>query len=419
MSRFDSFAWNLGLAQGRSAWLAWRTIRRYRARTILAAIGVALISALLFDMLLLSHGLVDSFADLLNRIGYDVRVLSTEGLPLSRTPIPNASALADAIAKLPEVESVGRLRIQRATALHPGGGEDVDVVLVGTTQTGSRAAWTITSGADLPAQPSEAEACPVLITRNLAALWSVAPGATLSVRATVPGVPSALPAVNCRVVGIANSLFAASNEYDVLTTIGGMKTINGGAIDDDADLVLVASRASAGPAAAVRAIAALRPDLHVYSNVDVVEQFNRNGFAYFRQISIVLSSMTFVFAFLLVGTLLTVSTNQRLGEIAALRALGIGRRRIAAMLLWESALIVGAGGVIALPLGGAIAYGLDGILRQMPGVPESLHFFVFTQSALAIHLLLLSFTAVVAASYPIWLAATLPIASTLRREVVG
>jgi putative ABC transport system permease protein len=183
--------------------------------------------------------------------------------------------------------------------------------------------------------------------------------------------------------------------------------------------VLVASRASAGPAAAVRAIAALRPDLHVYSNVDVVEQFNRNGFAYFRQISIVLSSMTFVFAFLLVGTLLTVSTNQRLGEIAALRALGIGRRRIAAMLLWESALIVGAGGLIALPLGGAIAYGLDGILRQMPGVPESLHFFVFTQSALAIHLLLLSFTAVVAASYPIWLAATLPIASTLRREVVG
>jgi putative ABC transport system permease protein len=129
--------------------------------------------------------------------------------------------------------------------------------------------------------------------------------------------------------------------------------------------------------------------------------------------------MTFVFAFLLVGTLLTVSTNQRLGEIAALRALGIARRRIAAMLLWESALVVGTGGLLAVPLGGAIAYGLDRILRQMPGVPESLHFFVFTPNALVVHLLLLSVTALVAAGYPIWLTATLPIASTLRHEVVG
>lgn len=402
----------------RSAWLAWRTARRYRARTILAAIGVALISALLFDMLLLSHGLVDSFADLLNRIGYDVRVLSTEGLPLSRVPIPNASALADAIARLPEVDAVGRLRVQRAAASHPGQ-SDQDVVLIGTTQTGSRAAWTVTAGADLPGRSQSAESCPVLVTRNLAALWSLAPRDTMTVRATLPGTQSALPAVTCRIVGIANSLFAAANEYDVLTTLEGMRAINGGTIADDADLMLVASKPSVGSAAAVRAIAALRPDLHVYSNEDVVEQFNRNGFAYFRQISIVLSSMTFVFAFLLVGTLLTVSTNQRLGEIAALRALGIARRRIAAMLLWESALIVGAGGALALPLGGVIAYGLDRILRQMPGVPESLHFFVFTPNAVVVHLLLLSFTALVAAAYPIWLTATLPIASTLRREVVG
>jgi ABC-type lipoprotein release transport system permease subunit len=292
-------------------------------------------------------------------------------------------------------------------------------VLVGTTQNGSRAAWTVTAGRDLPPHPQSSDRCPVLITRNLAGLWSLAPNATLSIRATIAGAPSALPAVTCHIVGIANSLFAAANEYDVLTTLEGMRAINGGSVADDADLVLVASKPSAGPAATVRAIAALRPDLHVYSNDDVVEQFNRNGFAYFRQISIVLSSMTFVFAFLLVGTLLTVSTNQRLGEIAALRALGIARRRIAAMLLWESALIVGSGGLLAVPLGGAIAFGLDRILRQMPGVPESLHFFVFTPNALVVHLLLLTVTAIVAAGYPIWLTTTLPIASTLRHEVVG
>jgi hypothetical protein len=36
-----------------------------------------------------------------------------------------------------------------------------------------------------------------------------------------------------------------------------------------------------------------------------------------------------------------------------------------------------------------------------------------------IHIVLLVFTAVAAAAYPIWLTARLPIAATLRREVVG
>ena len=51
------------------------------------------------------------------------------------------------------------------------------------------------------------------------------------------------------------------------------------------------------------------------------------------------------------------SVNQRLGEIAALRALGIARRAHRRDVLWESALLVGVGGVLALPLGGALAAG--------------------------------------------------------------
>ena len=52
------------------------------------------------------------------------------------------------------------------------------------------------------------------------------------------------------------------------------------------------------------------------------------------------------------------------------------------MLLWESALLVGAGGLLALPLGEALAIVLDRILRQMPDLPEQLHFFVFEPRAL-------------------------------------
>jgi putative ABC transport system permease protein len=157
----------------------------------------------------------------------------------------------------------------------------------------------------------------------------------------------------------------------------------------------------------------------VFSNDQVISSVNRNGFAYFRQISIVLSSTTAAFTFLLVATLLTVSVNQRLGEVAALRALGMARRKIAVTLLWESALLVGVGGVLSLPLGELLAVGLDRILRRMPGLPEGLHFFVFEPRALVWHAVLLAATAVAAALYPMWLAVTLPIAQTLRQEIVS
>jgi putative ABC transport system permease protein len=188
---------------------------------------------------------------------------------------------------------------------------------------------------------------------------------------------------------------------------------------DEADVLLVLSRPSAGAVAAAAAVGALRPDLRAMSNDQIVGLFNQNGFTYFRQISFVLSSITLGFAFLLVATLLSVSVNQRLHEVAALRALGIRRRRIAASLVWESAWLVGIGSALSLPVGGALAVGLDSILRRMPGLPQRLHFFVFEPGAVVLHIGLLALTAAFAALYPVWIATRLPIAATLRRETVS
>ena len=74
-----------------------------------------------------------------------------------------------------------------------------------------------------------------------------------------------------------------------------------------------------------------------------MDRFESTDFSYFRQISFALATITLCFAFLLIATLLTVSVNQRLAEIATLRALGFPRRRVAADLLWESALLIGTG----------------------------------------------------------------------------
>ena len=62
---------------------------------------------------------------------------------------------------------------------------------------------------------------------------------------------------------------------------------------------------------------------------------------------------------------------------------------------------------------------IDRILKAMPGIPVSMHFFVFEPRALATHAALLVITALLASAYPMWLVARLPIAATLRDEVVG
>jgi putative ABC transport system permease protein len=186
---------------------------------------------------------------------------------------------------------------------------------------------------------------------------------------------------------------------------------------DEIDLLLVTS--TGDPEGTAAAIRAARPAMNAMTNDEVVGRLQQAGFSYFRQISSVLTAVTVSFAVLLITVLLTVSVNQRLGEIAALRALGFSRSRVVKDVLSESALIVGTGGLLSLPLGFLLATGLDHILRGMPGIPSQLHFFVFERDALTTHIGLLVATALIAALYPMRLVSKLPIAATLRDEVIG
>jgi putative ABC transport system permease protein len=258
-----------------------------------------------------------------------------------------------------------------------------------------------------------------VVNRNLAEDLDLAVGALLPLRGECTNGPAALPLVDFRVVGIAEFRFDSHGWRSAATTLEGRARACGDDFIDTADLVLVVSSPQHGPEAAAEAIRAVRPGLWVYTNEQFLQRFQQTDFSYFRQISFALSCVTLFFAFLLIATLLTVSVNQRLGEVAALRALGFSRRRVVTDLLWESAILVGVGGALALPLGGLLAWGLDGILRGIPGLPASLHFFVFDPRALLLHAVLLSGAALAAAAYPVWIVARLPIAATLRREVVS
>ena len=78
-----------------------------------------------------------------------------------------------------------------------------------------------------------------------------------------------------------------------------------------------------------------------------------------------------------------------------------------------------AGGVLALPLGGWLALWLDEILSGIPGFPERLRFFVLEPRTVLIYSVLLLVTGSLSASYPVYLAARLPITATLRKETVS
>jgi putative ABC transport system permease protein len=398
--------------------LAWRTVTAKPVRAALAVIGVTVIGALLFDMLLLSRGLLVSFRDLLDRAGYDVRVVATDALPTLRVPIPRVASLVSEISKLAEVQEVAFARRDRVLAMVTGR-QAIVVTLVTVSAGADLRAWRLTAGERLSAARTTAGEAPLVVSQRMADGLRAPVGSTLRLRAALRDGFSAAPAVTFRVVGIAEFELEPDGGPVAATTIPAFEQVLAKGVRDDADVILVASRPEFGAAAAAGAIANLRPDVRAFSNAQMVAQFNQNGFAYFRQISFVLSTITLGFAFLLIATLLSVSVNQRLHEVAALRALGFPERRIAATLIWESVWLVGAGGLLSLPVGGLLAAWLDRILRSMPGFPDRLHFFVLEPVAVMLHLGLLATTAVGAAVYPVWVATRLPIAATLRRETLS
>ena len=87
----------------RALHFAWRNSVRQPGRTVLGVLGVAAVGALLFDMLLLSHGLVLSFRDLLDRAPENANPKARK-----RSCPPPAASNGDTVG------SVGKIEIRRS-----------------------------------------------------------------------------------------------------------------------------------------------------------------------------------------------------------------------------------------------------------------------------------------------------------------
>ena len=215
--------------------------------------------------------------------------------------------------------------------------------------------------------------------------------------------------------GIVRWLYDYRGQPSVGTVLPVMQRLAGESAEDRASLLL----AKAADDAIVPAVAArLRtrfPHLEVNSVADLVVAA-RQRLVYFTQLSFILGSMSLVVTVLLIATLLTITVNERLGEIATLRAIGVSRRSIVRQVMAEGVALTVVGAVLGILLGLVTAEYLDTILTRFPGLPATFSFFVPRVETLSLAGIVLLATGSIAGLYPAWLAARAPIAATLRAE---
>ena len=392
--------------------LSWslKSLGRHPLRTALSVLGIAISAAMLLDMVMLSGGIETSFAEMLLAKGYQIRISPKGTLPFdTEATMGGAGKILANLRQDPAIESVAPIL---GTSLY-GRRDDSLVTLFGYgIQPEAQALYQVDQGADL----TPSDTLGVLLSPPAAALLEAGLGDSVNLVGRLdPQVAKA--AVNRRLIvrGIVRWVYDYRGQPSVGTALPVMQSLARQPAHDRASLLLVKVRDDrAAPAIAVRLQQEL-PQLQVYSVADLVSVFKRR-LVYFRQLSYILGTMSLIVTVLLITTLLTITVNERLGETATLRAIGIGRGTVVRQVLVEGIVLTVVGAALGGALGLVTARYLDSILTSFPGLPAAFSFFVPRRESLTTAGLVLLLTGALAGLYPAWLAARAPIAATLRSE---
>jgi len=176
---------------------------------------------------------------LIDAAGFDIRIIAAQGSLVHREPMADAASLAEAVARLPDVQRVTLVRTDSAQVLAPGRrGPGVRVSLVGTTGAAAAASvWTMVRGSSLPSAATPGEPTPIVVSPRIASELHLEPGSAVSLRLFMPGTASALPLVPARVVGIGAFAFEAAGDDTVATTVDGLAAARGTPADAAAEMV--------------------------------------------------------------------------------------------------------------------------------------------------------------------------------------
>jgi putative ABC transport system permease protein len=365
---------------------------------------------MLLDMVMLSGGIEKSFAELLLAKGYQIRLTPKGTLPF------DTEATLDRVGDIVE-------RLRRDTAIVSAGAVlgaslygwkgDSLVTLVGYgIQPEAQGIYQVQQGSDLTPH----DTLGVLLSTPVAGLLEARVGDTVSLVGRLdPQVATAAVSRQLVVRGIVRWVYDYRGQPSIGTILPVMQTLATGSPNDRASLLLVKVRDDAGVPAVAARLREEFPRLQVYSVADLV-RFFKQRLVYFRQLSYILATMSLIVTVLLITTLLTITVNERLGEIATLRAIGIARPAVMRQVFIEGTVLTVVGAALGIVLGLATARYLDGILTSFPGLPAAFSFFVPRRENLVTAALVILVTGSLAGLYPAWLAARAPIAATLRSE---
>ena len=391
--------------------LAWATLTRHRMRTLLATLGVAVSAAMLLDMVMLSTGMRASLEDLLLSRGFQLRLAPKGTLPFDTdATIPEASEVIRTLRTVPGVTTIspvlgGQVHVEGVQRTISATALGVDPAVQGD--------YEITNGRS-PSAPNE-----LVASADFLQVSGARVGDTLSVAA---GYDSQLRSFTGRrtmtLVGVAHFLYMAAEQRAVALPLETLQSMEGARARDRVSLFMIKAGENENVDTVLKRIETALPRVSALSTETAMRQLDAR-LSYFRQLAFILGAVSLGVGFLLVTTLVTVSVNERLGEIVVMRAIGVAKRRIVSQIVIEGIAIMVTGAICGLGLGLVTAKYLNSILAAFPGLPAAIDFFLFEPRAAWTALGLLTGAGILAGVYPSWRGASMPIATTLREEAVG
>jgi putative ABC transport system permease protein len=391
--------------------LAVLSLRRHPSRTLLAMLGVAVSAAMLLDMVMLATGMRESFASLLGRNGFTIRVSPRGTLPFdSEATIADAGRVASVLRGLEGVTAVSPVL---GSTIHVLGGASPVAAFALGIDPAVQGDYELLEGTN-PVAPNAIVASDALLSSVSARV-----GDTLDVAVGFdPQLQTYAGRRRLVVSGRARFLFLSATDRATALQLSTVQAMGGGARADRASLFMVRTAEGIDPELVRATIERSLPRVTALSTAAAVAEAE-NRLSYFRQLAFILGAVSLIVGFLLVSTIITVGVNERLGEIAVMRAIGVSRAHVVQQIVIEGIglSVIGAGA--GLLLGLVTARYLNSILQGFPGLPDAIDFFLFQPESALRALGLLVVSGIAAGVYPSWRAASLPISATLREEAVG
>jgi putative ABC transport system permease protein len=391
--------------------LALASLRRHRARTVLAVAGVAVAAAMLLDMVMLSTGLRESFRQLLASSGFQLRLSPRGTLPFdTEALVPGASGIRARLRELPGVVAVSPVL---GAQLHVPRGERAVTSFALGIDPRVQGDYELISGRDALASDA------MVVNDDFLHATGARPGDTLQVAAGYdPQLRTLTGERRLVIAGRARFVYLSAGQPAAALPLATLQQMTGGEREDGVSLFMVRLREGTDVEGARRWIESHIPRVDAISTAEAMQRVDQR-LTYFRQLGLILGTVSLVVGFLLIATLMTVSVNERVGEIAIVRAIGVSRMHVVQQVLVEGVAIAILGAVLGLGLGLITARWLNAILSRFPGLPAAIDFFPFEPRAAGTALGLLVAVGIAAGIYPAWRAATLPIARTLHEEAVA